>query len=147
VSPTAEILLGVIAVAVAVMAIVQVGAIVAGLRLARRVDKLAGDLETAVKPVLASLTALTQEATRAANLATAQVERFDRIVTDMTVKVDQMLTSAQSLVSGPAREGRALMAGIRAAVSAFQGLRDASRRRSAQRSRTLDDDDESLFIG
>ena len=146
-SPTAELLLGVIAVAVAVMAVVQVTAIVAGLRLARRVEKLAGDLETAVKPVLANLTALTQEATRAANLATAQVERFDRIVSDLTVKVDQTLTAAQQLVSRPAREGRALMAGIRAAVGALQGLREASRRAPTSRSRTLDDDEESLFIG
>ena len=146
-SPTAEILLGVIAVAVAVMAVVQVGAIVAGLRVARRVEKLASDLETAVKPVLANLTALTQEATRAANLATAQVERFDRIVSDLTVKVDQTLTVAQQLVSRPAREGRALMAGIRAAVGALQGLREGSRRAPTARSRTLDDDEESLFIG
>lgn len=146
-SPTAEILLGIIAVAVAVMAVVQVAAIVAGLRVARRVEQVAGDLETAVKPVLANLTALTQEATRAANLATAQVERFDRIVSDLTVKVDRTLTAAQALVSGPAREGRALMAGIRAAVSALQGLREASRRRTAPRSRTRDDDEESLFIG
>jgi hypothetical protein len=147
VSPTAEVLLGVIAVAVAVMAGVQVGAIVAALRVARRVDKLAGDLEAAVKPVLANLTVLTNEATRAANLATVQVERFDRIVNDLTVKIDQTLTAAQRFVSGPAREGRALMAGIRAAVSALQGLRAASRRPSSPRSRALEDDEESLFIG
>jgi hypothetical protein len=147
VSPTAEVLLGVIAVAVAVMAAVQVGAIVAGLRVAKRVEKLAGDLETAVKPVLANLTALTHEATRAATLATAQVERFDRIVSDLTAKVDQTLASAQQLVSGPAREGRALVAGIRAAVGALQGLRETSRRRTASRPGARDDDEESLFIG
>jgi hypothetical protein len=147
VSPTGEILLGVIAVAVAVMAVVQVGAVVAGLRVARRVEQLAGEIETAVKPVLANLTALTQEATRAANLATAQVERFDRMVGDLTVKVDQTLQTAQDFVSGPAREGRAVVAGIRAAISALQGLREASRRRSAARQRGFEDDEESLFIG
>jgi hypothetical protein len=147
VSPTAEVLLGIIAAAVAVMAVVQVGAIIAGLRIARRVEKLAGDLETSVKPLIGHLTTLSQEATRAASLATAQVERFDRLVTDMTVKVDQTLATAQHFVSGPAREGRALVAGIRAAVSALQGLRESSRRRSASRSRSLEDDEESLFIG
>jgi hypothetical protein len=64
VSGTAEILLGVIALAVAVMAMVQVGAVVAGLRLARRVEQLATDLETGVKPLLVNLTAVTAEASR-----------------------------------------------------------------------------------
>ena len=146
-SPTAEVLLGVIAVAVAVMAIVQVGAIVVALRVARRVDQLTGDLEASIKPLIGNLTSLSQEATRAATLATAQVERFDRIVSDLTLKVDQTLTSAQQVVRGPAREGWALVTGVRAAVSALQGLREASRRRKASRPRPFEDDEESLFIG
>jgi hypothetical protein len=147
VTPTAEILLGVIALAVAVMAIVQVGAIVAGLRLARRVEQLATDLETGVKPLLANLTAVTAEASKAATAAAAQVERFDRLVRDLTVRVDQTLTTAQQLVKGPAREGMAIVAGVKAALSAFQVLREASRRRTAARSVTLEEEEESLFIG
>jgi hypothetical protein len=147
VTPTAEILLGVIALAVAVMAIVQVGAIVAGLRLARRVEQLATDLETGVKPLLANLTAVTAEASKAATAAAAQVERFDRLVRDLTVRVDQTVTTAQQLVKGPAREGMAIVAGVKAALSAFQVLREASRRRTAARSVTLEEEEESLFIG
>lgn len=146
-SPTAELLLGVIAVAVAVMAIVQVSAIVVALRVARRVDKLAGDLETSITPLIGNLTSLSQEATRAANLATAQVERFDRIVSDLSAKVDQTLTFAQQFVRGPAREGWALVSGVRAAVSALQGLRESSRRRTASKPRPFEEDEESLFIG
>lgn len=146
-SSTAEVLLGVIAAAVAVMAVAQVVASLAALRAVRRVERLAADVETSVKPLIGHLTTLSHEATRAATLATAQVERFDRVVGDLTLKVDQTLTSAQHFVTGPAREGRALIAGIRAAVSALHGLREASRRRSASRSRSLEDDEESLFIG
>jgi hypothetical protein len=147
VTGTAEILLGVIALAVAVMAIVQVGAIVAGLRLARRVEQLATDLETGVKPLLANLTAVTAEASKAASAAAVQVERFDRLVRDLTIRVDQTLTTAQQFVKGPAREGMAIVAGVRAALSAFQALREASRRRTAARSVMMEEEEESLFIG
>jgi hypothetical protein len=147
VSGTAEILLGVIALAVAVMAMVQVGAVIAGLRLARRVEQLATDLETGVKPLLVNLTAVTAEASKAASLAAAQAERFDRLVTDLSARVDQTVTSAQQFVTGPAREGMAIVAGIRAAVSAFQALREASRRRTAARSVSMEEEEESLFIG
>jgi hypothetical protein len=45
VSTTGELFLGIIALAVLVMAAVQVAAIVAGIRLARRVDQLAVQLD------------------------------------------------------------------------------------------------------
>lgn len=144
---TAELLLGVIAVAVAVMALVQVGVIVAGLRVARRLEQLASEFETAVKPLIANLTTLSTEAARAAHLATAQVERFDKIVGDLSLRLDQTMTAAQQFVAGPAREGMAIVAGIRAAVTAFQGLRESRRRRSAPRHLTIEEEEESLFIG
>ena len=144
---TAELLLGVIAVAVAVMAIVQVGAIVAGLRVARRVEQLATELETSVKPLIANLTALTAEASKAANLAAAQVERFDKVVADLAVRLEHTMAAAQQFVSGPAREGMAIVAGVRAAMAAFQGLRETARRRSAARPVVIEEEEESLFIG
>jgi type IV secretory pathway VirB2 component (pilin) len=147
VSPAAEVLLGVIAVAVAVMAIVQVGAIIAALRVARRVEKLATDLETGVKPLIANLTSISGEASRAANLAAAQVERFDKTFADLTKRVDQTLSTAQQFVNGPAREGMAIVAGIRAAMSALQGMREATRRRTPTRAPGFEEEEESLFIG
>jgi hypothetical protein len=147
VTGTAELLLGVIAVAVLVMALVQVGAIVAGLRVARRVEQLTNELETGVKPLIANLTALSAEAARAANLAAGQVERFDKVVADLAVRLDQTMSAAQQFVAGPAREGMAIVAGIRAAMTAFQGLRESARRRSTARSVSLEEEEESLFIG
>lgn len=144
---TAEFLLGVIAVAVAIMAIVQVGAIVAGLRVARRIEQVASDLETQVKPVLANLTAMTAEASRAATMAAAQVERLDRVFGDVATRVDQALALAQGFIAGPAREGMAIVAGLKAALSALRTFREASRRRSAARSVTFEEEEESLFIG
>lgn len=144
---TAELLLGIIAVAVAVMAIVQVGAIVAALRVARRVEQLATDLETGVKPLLVNLTALSADASRAAGAAASQVERVDRLLTDLTARVDQTMVAAQQFVAGPAREGMAIVAGLRAAMSAFHGLREAARRRAAVRHGIIEEEEESLFIG
>lgn len=145
-SGTAEALLAVIAIAVALMALVQVGAIVAGLRMARRMEQLASEIETEVKPLMANLATLTAEATKTANLASAQVERFDKLFGDITSRVEQTLATAQQVLTGPAREGMAIISGIRAAMAAIQELRETARRRSA-RSGPFEEEEESLFIG
>jgi hypothetical protein len=146
VSGTAELLLGVIAAAVAIMAVVQIGAIVAGLRVVRRVEQLAVEVETSIKPLVANLTALSAEASKAANLAAGQVERFDKIATDLAARVEQTMAAAQQLMSRPTRDGMAIVTGLRAAVAAFQALRESSRRRTAARP-LVEEEEESLFIG
>jgi hypothetical protein len=146
VSGTGEVLLGVIAVAVAVMAIVQVAAILAGFRLAKRVEELTTNLETTVKPLLVNLTTMSAEASRAASLAAAQVERMDRAFGEMASRVDQTLATAQTFIAGPAREGMAIVAGVKAAVSALKGIREATRRRTSRAAR-VEEEEESLFIG
>jgi phosphate uptake regulator len=122
-----------------------VGAIVAGLRVAKRVDQIARQLDQDIKPILANITAVSNEAARTAALAARQVERVDELFGDVASRVDQMLALAQAFVSGPARQGLAVVSGVRAAYDAFRHLRDASRRR--QPARSAADDDESLFIG
>ena len=52
-SDTGELFLGIIAFAVMIMALIQVGAIFAGMRLAKRVDQLATQLDQDIKPLLA----------------------------------------------------------------------------------------------
>jgi hypothetical protein len=147
VNGSSEVWVAVIAVAVAVMAVIQVGMFVAGLRVVRRVGRITSELESGVKPLIAHLTTVSSEAARAATMAAAQVERFDVLVSDLSNRIDQTLTAAQRFVTGPAREAVAIVAGVRAAVSALQGLREASRRRSAVRSAAGEEEEESLFIG
>ena len=144
-SETGELFLGIIAFAVLVMALIQVGAIFAGIRLAKRVDQLATQLDQEIKPLIANLTALSSEAARAAALAAKQAERLDRVFGEMVQRVDETLAAAQEFVTGPARQGMAIMAGVKAVIDAFRGLREASRRRTA--SRPAVDEEESLFIG
>jgi hypothetical protein len=145
VSPTGEIFLGIIAFAVLIMALIQVGAIFAGIRLARRVDQLATQLDQEIKPLLANLTALSSEAARAASLAAKQAERFDRVFAELAQRVDSTLAAAEEFVTGPARQGMAIAAGIKAVIDSFQGLREAARRRAAARPAV--EEEESLFIG
>ena len=144
-SATGELFLGIIAFAVVVMAAIQVAAIFAGIRLARRVDELATQMEQEIKPLLANLSALTSEAARAATLAAKQAERLDRVFGEMVEKVDKTLDAAHQFVTGPARQGMAIMAGVKSVFDAFRGLREASRRRNAPRPAM--DEEESLFIG
>jgi len=145
VTDTGELFLGIIAFAVVVMAAIQVAAIIAGVRLARRVEQLATQLDQEIKPLIANLSALSSEAARAAALAARQAERLDRVFGEMIDRVDKTLAAAQEFVTGPARQGMAILAGVRALVDSFRGLREATRRRNAPRPSI--DEEESLFIG
>ena len=137
--------LAIIALAVFVMAAIQVGAIVLGLRLAKRVEQLATQIERDVKPLIKNLTDMTAEAQRTVTLASSQVQRVDQLLGDLAASAERTLAVASKFVGGPAKNGVALFAAARAAYSAFKDLRAASRRRQAYRSAS--EDEESLFIG
>lgn len=141
-----DVWLAIIAVAVVVMAAIQVGAIVLGLRLAKRVDQLSTQLENELRPLVQNLNGITQEAQRAVRLATAQVERADRLFGDLAVSAERTIALAAQVVGGPAQKGMALFSAAKVALSAFRELRETSRRRQASRAVVVEDD-ESLFIG
>jgi hypothetical protein len=136
-----EVFLGVIAVATLAMAIVQIGVIVAAGRLARRVEELADRLEQDVKPLFGHLNAIGRDASRAAALATAQVERADQLFADVALRIDQALNSVQSSLGMPAREGRAILSGFKAALQALRDLRQNGRSRQSR-----SEDEDALFI-
>ena len=137
----ADFFLGVIAVATLAMAVVQVGVFVAAVRLARRVDRLADQVEQELKPMFGHLNAIGRDASHAVAVAAAQVDRADRLFADAVQRIEQTLNSVQASIEGPAREGRALLAGLRAALSALRGIGDTRRRRQGRR-----EDEDALFI-
>jgi tetrahydromethanopterin S-methyltransferase subunit B len=141
-----ELWLGVIAVAVVVMAVLQVGAAVAALRLARRVDALTTEIQRGIKPVVSNLTSVSGDAARAATLAADQVARLEQLVGDLVRRADETMTTVQRFVQGPARDGAAVVAGVRAAIAALRGIRDVSRRRRST-NRSMSEEEDSLFIG
>jgi hypothetical protein len=139
-SDAAIVFLGVIALATLVTAGVQVGVVIFALRLAKRVDALASQVEHEIRPLVANLTEVSQNGVRASSLAAAQVERADRLFADLTRRVDETITLVQTAIIGPAREGRAIISAVRAAVAAFRELR-------AARARARIEDEDALFIG
>jgi len=139
---TGTLFLAVIATATAVMAAVQVGLVVVVLRLARRVDALTARLEQEVRPILANLQSVSSEAARATALAATQVERVDRVMTDLARRVDETASLIQQVVVTPAREGRAVLSAVVAALTAFRGIRRATRPSTMR-----PDEEDPLFIG
>lgn len=137
------VFLGVIALAVSVMAIVQVGVIVFGARLAKRVEQMAQQVDREIKPLLVNLNVVGQEAARAAELAALQVERVDALFADVAGKVEETAASLQSAIIAPAREGLALVQGVKAAFAALREIRGVS----APPGSAVHDEDDPLFIG
>jgi uncharacterized protein YciW len=135
------VFLGIIAGSTLIMALIQVGAIIATLRLAREVQEALASVKQDVRPLIAKATALADEASRTVALATAQVQKVDRLVTDLAKRVDETSSVVQHAIVTPAREGAAIIAAVRAALGALRGMSDHGRpgRQS--------DDEDPLFIG
>ena len=138
----AEISLGVIALATLTMALVQVGVIVYGWMLARRISRLVAQIEREVKPLADSLNAMARDAARATSLAAARIERVDQLFGELTAKIEETASAVQKAVVLPVREGTALMTGIRAALEVFRDLSRTSRAKGAR-----GEEEDALFIG
>jgi hypothetical protein len=142
VSVWAEVFLGVIALATLTMAAIQVGLIIYGVGVARRVNKLLTQVEQEMKPLADSLNAMARDAARITSLATGQAERIDRLVSDITIRLEQTATTLQDAILRPLRDGAAIMTGVKAAIDV---IREVTRRPGAARARAEDED--ALFIG
>ncbi len=133
--------LGVIALATLVMASIQIGAIVLAVRLGRQVEQLAATVQNDIRPLIAKATMLADDASKAAALAAAQAQKIDRLITDVSRRVDETSAIVQTAIITPAREGMALVAAVKAGLSALRTVRP-----SRSRSGVVDDED-ALFIG
>jgi len=136
-----DIFLGVIAVATLLTAAGQIAIIVAAGRMARRLDEAVTQFERDVKPLFGHLNAIGRDASRAAALAAAQVERADRLFCEIASRVDYTLSTVHASIRRPAQEGRAL---LRAFGAAMQAIRELRRNGHARQRRGEDED--ALFI-
>jgi hypothetical protein len=136
----AEVFLGIIALATLTMAAIQVGAIVYGVSVARRVNRMLSQVEQEMKPLAESVNAIARDAARISSLATGQVERIDRLVSDLTTRIEQTATTVHDAILKPLRDGAALMSGVKAAIEMFREFRGAPNPPRAE-------DDDGLFIG
>jgi hypothetical protein len=136
------VFLGLIAVATLLMALLQVGAVIAAARLAKRVERLADEIRAEVKPLVVRAHAIAEDAQRAASLAAAQAERVDALMSDLTRRVDETAVVLQRAIVTPAREGMALIAGLKAGLALLRG---GNRPPAAGHGRFEEED--ALFIG
>ena len=133
--------LGVIALATLIMASIQIGALVIAVRLGREVKQLASTVQNDLRPLIARATMIADDAARTAALATTQAQKLDRLITDVSRRVDETSAIIQTAIITPAREGIALVAAVKAGLSALRTLRPF-------RSRTgVVEDEDALFIG
>ena len=122
----AVIWLGVIAVSIGVMALIQIGLIVVSLRVARQLSETAADIRKEIRPLVEKVNGIADkvgriadDAGRAATLATIQIERIDQILTTTTARVDEGLNIVRHAMGGPFRQGYAIVLALRAAIAAF----------------------------
>jgi len=133
--------LGVIALATLIMASIQIGALVIAVRLGREVKQLASTVQNDLRPLIARATMIADDAARTAALATTQAQKLDRLLTDVSRRVDETSAIIQTAIITPAREGIALVAAVKAGLSALRTIRPF-------RSRTgVVEDEDALFIG
>jgi uncharacterized protein YoxC len=130
--------LAVIAIAVTVMAVVQILVLLALSRSAKQVSDTVQLIQQEVLPLADKLNRLADDAGQAAALALAQVERLDRALSVTTQRVDETLNVVQGALTEPIRQGAAVVSALRGVLSVFRGFRDA---------RSGRDEEEALFVG
>ena len=150
-----SVFLGVIAAATLIMALIQIGMIVVAAGMAKKAqqaaDKAQETLATAqqtitsvredIRPLIARAHAIAEEASKTATLATAQAQKVDRLVTDLSTRIEETSALVQQAIVTPAREGLAIIAAVRATLGALRAGADWRRRA------TRSEEEDSLFIG
>jgi hypothetical protein len=131
----------IIAVSVAIMAIIQVGLIVAGVMAARQLAAAIRDVRTEIRPLMDKVNRVADEAVRASTLAAAQVERVDRLLATTSARVDEVTAIVQNAMGGPIRQGAAAIMAARAVLSLFR------QRRGRRVPGAPREDEDALFVG
>lgn len=138
-----DVSLAVIAGAVAVMAIIQVAAVIIAMRAARRVGDVVTKFEDDVRPIVANLKSMSADAARTASIASAQAQRAEQLIGDLTARVSDTVAAVEATIVAPARDAYAMVQGLLAALAAFRQPPPAPAARHASAS----EEEDSLFIG
>jgi NADP-dependent 3-hydroxy acid dehydrogenase YdfG len=139
-----DLYLALIALGVLVMAGIQVFAIVSVARAARRVGEMADRVEQDVRPIIVNLQKVSEEAARASAQAAAQVDRLDALVANVARRVEETAATVQQTILQPARDGLALLSGLKNVIASFREPRETPQ--APQRKEPQEPQDD-LFIG
>ena len=137
------LLLAVIAVSTGIMALVQIGMIIYGARLARRVNRVVDRVEQEIGPALGKVQEIVADSARATKLAVTQVERLDQVMARLARRVEETVDAAKVIVT-PARLGLGLLDGLRAIFTADS--KSGGGQTSGAESKEKEDD-EAPFVG
>ena len=119
-----DLYLALIALGVLVMAGIQVAAIVAATRAARRVGEMASRFEQDVRPIIANLQKVSEEAARGSGQAAAQVDRLDALVANVARRVEDTAATVQQTILQPVRDGLALLDTLKNVIASFREGRE-----------------------
>ena len=128
-----------IAVAMVAMAVVQIVTLFLAARMMRQTTETLQQIRQDVQPIVEKANRISDDAARATALAAAQVERIDGILDSTARRLDETLGAVQGAIVGPARQGAAFVAAMRAAIAVFRSIGD--------RQRSDRDEEEALFVG
>ncbi|MEO8482275.1 MAG: hypothetical protein ABI634_08710 [Acidobacteriota bacterium] len=143
-SDSATVFLGIMAVSLAVMALIQVGLIIAGIRVAQKLGAAIDDVRREIRPLMDKVNQIADDAGRATSMARQQVERIDEFMATATSRIDDTLGIVQSLMSGPVRQGAVAMSAVRAVMGA---IRQWQSRKTARPTPQDHDEDDAWFVG
>src|SRR5262245_50957852 len=116
-----EVFLGVIAAATLIMALVQLGVVIAGIVAFKRMNEVIARVEESARPMLAHVDELVVDATESLAAVRAQLDRVERQTMHLLTSTDQAVNRVQNYLLAPAKQGIALAAGARALFGAFRG--------------------------
>lgn len=134
-----DVWMGITAVAVLIIALIQVVVGLVVVRIAREAVEAIKELRSEVKPLIQKAHKVADDAGRVSALALTQAERVDEFVASTAARIDDTLEIVQSSLIAPVRQGAAVMAGLKAAIAVFRARQDKGRYGR--------DDEDALFIG
>ena len=133
------VFLGIMAVALAVMATMQVVTALALLKATREISGAIREIQRDIKPLIDKTTRMADDAARVTALALAQIERVDSVVATLASRIEETAGIVQNAVVQPMKHGATLVAAFRAV---FAAVREWQGRQAAAR-----DDEDPLFVG
>jgi predicted PurR-regulated permease PerM len=131
--------LAAMAIALLAMAIAQISLAWQIARLAKQTTETTQELRREFRPIVDKLQKVADDASRATALGIAQLERVDQMLGTAALRIDETLSIVQDAIITPVRHAAAVIAGLRAAYTAFRG--------SSGGPHHAREDEDGLFIG
>src|SRR5262249_44967009 len=121
--------LGVMAVSLAIMAVLQCAVAFAVIKAARETAQSLREFQRDMKPLLDKAHRIADDAARTPGIAASQAQRRDEVVRATTDRVDETLGLVHGVINGPLRHGSIVVAIARAVMAMWDGRKERRRHR------------------